>query len=63
MKKKMKSIKSQAEKISGRRRENLRTERRNSQDGAKGRSRAQNRCGAGAYEYVVKRYRCRWSSR
>ena len=54
--KKMKLIKSQAEKFSGRRREILRTERRNSPDGAKGRSRARKRGMTGAYEYVVNRY-------
>ena len=54
--KKKKTNESQAEIVSGRRREILRTERRISPDGAKGGSRARNRGGAGAYEYVVNRY-------
>ena len=64
--KKKKTMKSQAEKFSGRRREILRTERRNSlngqsvalrtPDGAENGSRTRKRGGAGAYEYVVNPY-------
>ena len=64
--KKKKTMKGQAEKFSGRRREILRTERRNSlngqsvalrtPDGAENGSRTRKRGGAGAYEYVVNPY-------
>ena len=54
--KKKKTNESQAEKFSGRRREILRTERRNSPDGAENGSRTRKRGGAGAYEYVVNPY-------
>ena len=64
--KKKKTMKSQAGKFSGRRREILRTERRNSlngqsvalrtPDGAENGSRTRKRGGAGAYEYVVNPY-------
>ena len=54
--KKKKTNESQAEIVSGRRREILRTERRNSPDGAENGSRARKRGGAGAYEYVVNQY-------
>ena len=54
--KKKKTMKGQAEKFSGRRREILRTERRISPDGAENGSRTRKRGGAGAYEYVVNPY-------
>ena len=64
--KKKKTMKSQAGKFSGRRREILRTERRNSlngqsvalrtPDGAENGSRTRKRGGAGAYEYVRNPY-------
>ena len=54
--KKKKTMKGQAEKFSGRRREILRTERRKSPDGAENGSRTRKRGGAGAYEYVVNPY-------
>ena len=54
--KKKRTNESQAEKFSGRRGEILRTERRNSPDGAENGSRTRKRGGAGAYEYVVNPY-------
>ena len=54
--KKKKTNESQAEKFSGRRGEILRTERRNSPDGAENGSRTRKRGGAGVYEYVVNPY-------
>ena len=54
--KKKRTNESQAEKFSGRSGEILRTERRNSPDGAENGSRTRKRGGAGAYEYVVNPY-------
>ena len=54
--KKKRTNESQAEKFSGRRGEILRTERRNSPDGAENGSRTRKRGGAGVYEYVVNPY-------
>ena len=54
--KKKKTNESQVEIVSGRRREILRTARRNSLNGAENGSRARKRGGVGAYEYVVNQY-------